>query len=48
MHRNKKERKKRKTIIIQNRKLCRRYPFLIPHNRWRDKIAWEKGNKYWD
>ena len=46
MHRNKKERKKRKTIIIQNRKLCRRYPFLIPHNRWTDKIAWEKGNKY--
>ena len=46
MHRNKKERKRRKTVIIQNRKLCKRYPFLIPRNRWTDKIAWGKRDKY--
>ena len=45
-HRNKKDRKKRKAAIIQNRKLCRRYPFLIPHNRFTDKIGWEKGDPF--
>lgn len=41
MHRNKKERKRRKAKQIQNRKLCRRYPFLIPRNRWTGEIVWE-------
>lgn len=44
MHRNKKERKKRKANIIQNRKLCRRYPFLIPRSRWAGEISWECRN----
>ena len=26
--------------IIKNKKLCKRYPFLIPRNRWTDKVSW--------
>lgn len=37
----KKARRQRKTIQIQNKKLCKRYPFLIPHNRWTDKVIWK-------
>lgn len=33
---------KKKQIKMKNKKLCKRYPFLIPHNRWTDKICWEK------
>lgn len=42
MSRNKKERKRLKKEKIQNRKLCRRYPFLIPRNVWTGKIVWEQ------
>lgn len=42
MSRNKKERKRLKAKKIQNRKLCRRYPFLIPRNAWTGKIIWKQ------
>lgn len=41
---NKRIKKKQKKM--NNKKLCERYPFLIPHNRWTDKIGWDKSNKY--
>ena len=33
---------KKKQIKKKNKKLCKRYPFLIPRNRWTGKITWEK------
>ena len=36
---------KKKQIKMKNKKLCKRYPFLIPRNRWTDKIAWVKRGK---
>ena len=42
MGRNKKERKKLKAEKIRNRKLCQRYPFLIPHNAWTGKVVWKQ------
>ena len=37
---NKRQRKKQKKL--RNKKLCKRYPFLIPRNRWTDKVGWKK------
>ena len=37
---------KKKQIKMNNKKLCKRYPFLIPRNRWTYKLAWDKTNKY--
>lgn len=37
----KKQRKQRKATIIQNRHLCKRYPFLIPRHAWTGKIVWK-------
>lgn len=37
---------KKKQIKMNNKKLCKRYPFLTPRNRWTDKIAWDKSDKY--
>lgn len=36
---NKKERKRKKKLQIQNRKLIKRYPFLMPRSRWTDKVS---------
>lgn len=36
---------KKKQIKMRNKKLCKRYPFLIPRNRWTDEIAWVKRGK---
>ena len=36
---------KKKQIKMKNKKLCKRYPFLIPRNRWTGKIAWVKRGK---
>ena len=33
---------KKKQIKMKNKKLCKRYPFLIPRNRWTGKIIWNK------
>ncbi len=33
---------KKKQIKMKNKKLCKRYPFLIPRNRWTGKICWDK------
>lgn len=33
---------KKKQIKMENKKLCKRYPFLIPRNRWTDKTIWDK------
>lgn len=30
---------KKKQIRLKNKKLCKRYPFLIPRNRWTGKIV---------
>ena len=40
---------KKKQIRMKNKKLCKRYPFLIPRNRWTDKPAWDKRikNRNW-
>lgn len=38
---NKRQRIKEKKEQIKNKKLCRRYPFLIPRNRWTGKIIWK-------
>ena len=40
MNRRLKKKKQRQL----NKKLCERYPFIIPRNRWTDEILWE--NKY--
>lgn len=32
---------KKKKQRQENKKLCERYPFLIPRNRWTDQIVWE-------
>lgn len=37
---------KKKKIKMNNKKLCKRYPFLIPRNRWTDKLMWNKTDKY--
>lgn len=37
---------KKKQIKMNNKKLCKRYPFLIPRHRWTDKLMWDKTNKY--
>lgn len=42
----KKESKKRKAIRIKNRKLCKRYPWLIPKNTFTGQICW--GNTPYD
>lgn len=36
---------KKKQIKMKNKKLCKRYPFLIPRNRWTGEIAWVKRGK---
>lgn len=38
----KKNSKKLKAERIRNKKLCKRYPWLIPRNRWTDYISWVK------
>lgn len=46
MSRTKKERKKRKKLQITNRKLIKRYPFLLPHSRWTDKVPLDYDYTY--
>lgn len=36
------KRAKKKQIKIRNKKLCKRYPFLIPRNCWTDETIWNK------
>lgn len=41
---NKRIKKKQKRK--QNKKLCERYPFLIPHQQWTGENLFDKKNKY--
>lgn len=36
---------KKKQIKMKNKKLCKRYPFLIPTNRWTGKPCWDKKKR---
>jgi len=36
---------KKKQIKMKNKKLCKRYPFLIPTNRWTGKPCWDKRKR---
>lgn len=38
---------KKKQIKMENKRLCKRYPFLIPRNGWSDKIAWKYHPTQW-
>lgn len=35
-----KDKKFNKRIRMENKKLCKKYPWLIPRNRWSDEICW--------
>lgn len=41
-HLSLKERKRKKRIRIYNRKLCKLYPFLIPHSVWTGRVVWNE------
>ena len=41
------KRQKKKLIRKENKKLCERYPFLIPRHIWTDKIMWEVPKYDW-
>ena len=47
---NKKQRKKKKSIMLRNKKLCKKYPFLIPRNAWTGKVIEDYDYSYteWD
>lgn len=47
---NKKQRKKKKSIMLRNKKLCKKYPFLIPRYSWTGKVADNYDYSYteWD
>ena len=38
---------KKKQILMQNKKLCQRYPFLIPRHIWTDAVMWEVPKTDW-
>lgn len=38
---------KKKKQRQENKKLCERYPFLIPRNRWTDQILWESETSWY-
>lgn len=38
---------KKKRIKMENKRLCKRYPFLIPRNIWNDKILWSYPKNHW-
>lgn len=35
------KRQKKKRIKMYNKKLCKRYPFLVPRNVWTDEVVWD-------
>lgn len=41
---NKRIRKKKERQL--NKALCERYPFLIPRNRWTDRIVWDSKDNW--
>lgn len=43
--RNKKQRRKDKSVVLRNKKLCQRYPWLLARNVWTDRISYFR-NKY--
>ena len=47
---NKKQRKKKKSIMLRNKKLCKKYPFLIPRYAWTGKVIEDYDYSYteWD
>lgn len=47
---NKKQRKKKKSIMLRNKKLCKKYPFLIPRYAWTGKVVEDYDYSYteWD
>jgi hypothetical protein len=40
------DRKRNKRIRIQNKKLCKKYLWLIPRNRWTGKICWDQPYEF--
>ena len=38
---------KKKQIKMKNKRLCKRYPFLIPRHIWTDKIMWKVPKSDW-
>lgn len=38
---------KKKQILMENKRLCKRYPFLIPRHVWTDKILWKVSKYDW-
>lgn len=38
---------KKKQILMENKRLCKRYPFLIPRHIWTDKIIWKVPKYDW-
>lgn len=38
---------KKKQIKMENKRLCKRYPFLIPRNSWADQITWKYPKSKW-
>ena len=36
---------KKKQIKMKNKRLCKRYPFLIPTTRWTGKASWDKKKR---
>lgn len=42
----KKQRKEKKFTYINNKKLCKEYPFLIPRNCWTDKVDKDWNYEY--
>jgi hypothetical protein len=46
MHKTKKVKRKIKSIRLKNKKLCKRYPFLIPKSTWDGKVAKDYDYSY--
>ena len=38
---------KKKQIKMENKRLCKRYPFLIPRHIWTDDIIWDVPKSDW-
>lgn len=38
---------KKKKIKMENKRLCKRYPFLIPRHVWTDEIMWKGPKRDW-
>jgi hypothetical protein len=46
MHKTKKVKRKNKSIRLKNKKLCKRYPFLIPRSVWDGKVSKDYDYSY--